>query len=284
MISSLDNKQVKEVIKLNQKGRARREAGVFIIEGEHLFSEVSEDELVKVFVSESFKDTTGRLKRLCGLTEHKDEDLAAGKLVELAGKNASSKVEVVSDEVFKKMTDTLTPQGVLCIVKQRNYSLDEMLENAIKERDEHGRAPLFLVLEGIQDPGNLGTIMRTAEGAGASGIIMSKETVDLYNPKTVRSTMGSIFRVPFLYTDDLKGAVMKLKEASIPSFAAHLKGTKCYKDVDYSHGAVFFIGNEGNGLTDETAGLADEYVIIPMQGRLESLNAAVSAALLMYAL
>ena len=257
MITSADNKQVKEVIKLNQKGRARREAGVFVIEGEHLFSEVPREEIVKVYVAESFRDNSGRLAEV--------------------EKRNPSLIEQVSDEVFKKMTDTLTPQGVLCIVKQRKYELSEMLSGA-------GERPLFLVLEGIQDPGNLGTIMRTAEGAGASGIIMSKETVDLYNPKTVRSTMGSIFRVPFLYTEDLKGAIGELKAAGIPSFAAHLKGEKSYKEMDYSKGAVFFIGNEGNGLTDETANLADQYVIIPMQGKLESLNAAVSAALLMYAL
>lgn len=257
MISSADNKQVKEVIKLNQKGRARKEAGVFVIEGEHLFSEVSIEEIVKVYVAESFKDESKRLKEI--------------------EKTNPSLIEVVADEVFKKMTDTLTPQGVLCIVKQRKYNLSDMLKNV-------NTRPLFLVLEGVQDPGNLGTIMRTAEGAGASGIIMSKETVDLYNPKTVRSTMGSIFRVPFLYTDDLKASIGELKAAGIPCFAAHLKGKKSYKDVDYSRGAAFFIGNEGNGLTDETAALADEYVIIPMQGKLESLNAAVSAALLMYAL
>lgn len=264
MITSADNKQVKEVIKLNQKGRARKEAGVFIIEGDHLFKEVPLEELVKVYVAESFTDPSGRLEKI------KEEK--------------PSIIEEVADEVFKKMTDTLTPQGVLCIVNQRKYDLEKMISDAVEAKNAKGTKPLFLVLEGIQDPGNLGTIMRTAEGAGASGIIMSRETVDLYNPKTVRSTMGSIFRVPFLYTDDLKGAIGKLKEAQIPSFAAHLKGKKSYKEADYSKGAVFFIGNEGNGLTEETANLADEYLIIPMQGKLESLNAAVSAALLMYAL
>lgn len=254
MITSTDNKKVKEVIKLIQKGKERRERGLYVIEGEHLFAEAPKEDIVSVFASESF------MKKGFDFGEIPEEI-----------------VETVSDDVFKKMTDTITPQGVLCVMKRKNYSLDSLFSDL-------GEKPLFVLLEGIQDPGNLGTILRTAEGAGARAVIMSADTVDLYNPKTVRSTQGSIFRVPFVYTDDIKDAVSKLKSHGIPCYAAHLKGKKTFKEADYSKGACFFIGNEGNGLTDETAGLADEYIIIPMGGKLESLNAAVSAAILMYQL
>ena len=130
--------------------------------------------------------------------------------------------------------------------------------------------PLFLVLEDLQDPGNMGTIFRTAEGAGVDGIFMSTNCVDIYNPKTIRSTMGSVYRVPFVIAPDLQDVFAWFKKQGIRSYAAHVGGT------------AFLIGNEGNGLTDATAGQADCLIRIPMKGQLESLNAGVAAAILMY--
>ena len=141
---------------------------------------------------------------------------------------------------------------------------------------------LYLLLENIQDPGNLGTMFRTGEGAGVDGIFMSKETVDLYNPKTIRSTMGSVFRVPFCYVDSLPDTIEMLRAKGVMVFAAHLKGEKLYHQLSFLGGSAFLIGNEGNGLTKECADKADAYLKIPMEGKLESLNAAVSAAILMY--
>ena len=152
------------------------------------------------------------------------------------------------------------------------YSLEDLLEQ---------EKPLFLVLENLQDPGNLGTILRTGEGAGINGVIMSHDTVDIYNPKVTRSTMGSIFRVPFVYVDDLLEVAETMKQKNIITYAAHLNGTD-YTKEDYQKGPAFFIGNEGNGLTDATAGQADCLIRIPMKGQLESLNAGVAAAILMY--
>ena len=111
---------------------------------------------------------------------------------------------------------------------------------------------------------------------------MNKGCVDIYNPKTIRSTMGSVYRVPFIYTEDLEEDINKLKAHNIPVFAAHLKGVQMYDEPDYAGGCAFLIGNEGNGLTDETANLADNYIRIPMEGRVESLNAGVAASLLAY--
>ena len=157
--------------------------------------------------------------------------------------------EMLSDSVFAAVSDTKTPQGVL---------------------------------ENVRDPGNLGTMFRTGEGAGISGVIMDKCTVDIYNPKTIRSTMGSIFRVPFYITEDLHGTLGQLQEKGIRVYAAHLEGSVCYDEPDYTGGTAFLIGNEGNGLTAETAKLADTYIRIPMGGQLESLNAAMAAGILMY--
>lgn len=181
--------------------------------------------------------------------------------------------ETVSGEVFAKMSDTRTPQGVLCVVRRPCYSLELLLRT---------ETPLLMVLEDLQDPGNLGTIIRTAEAAGITGVIMSAGTVDLFNPKTIRATMGSVFRVPFLCVDDLPQIVEKLHQGGISVYAAHLKGKLYYDDVSFLGPTAFLVGNEGNGLAEGTASLADQYLKIPMEGRIESLNAAVAASLFMY--
>ena len=115
-----------------------------------------------------------------------------------------------------------------------------------------------------------------------TGVIMSRDCVDIYNPKVIRSTMGAVFRVPFLYAEDLPGTIGELKRAGLGIYAAHLKGKNAYDHEDYRKGCAFLIGNEGNGLRDEVAECADHLVIIPMQGMAESLNAAVAAAVLMF--
>ena len=125
-------------------------------------------------------------------------------------------------------------------------------------------------------------MVRTGEGAGITGVIMNKTTVDLFNPKTIRSTMGSIYRVPFVITEDLMDTMQVLKEKGVSLYAAHLKGQHAYDEEEYTNACGFLIGNEGNGLSDEIADLADRYIKIPMEGEVESLNAAISAALLMY--
>ena len=239
-------KRIKELIALRDRAKARRDSGTYIVEGIKMCEEVPRELLLKTYVSEAF--ARGHASWLDGL-DH----------------------EVVEDWVFDRITDTKTPQGVLCVVRQKEYSLDDILSEG----------DLYLILEDIQDPGNLGTIMRTAEGAGAAGIIMSRGCVDIYNPKTIRSTMGSAYRVPFIYVDDLAKAVEKARACGIEVYAAHLKGKSAYDDISYRR-AAFLIGNEGNGLRDETAALADEYIRIPMSGQVESLNAAVSTAILMY--
>ena len=162
-----------------------------------------------------------------------------------------------------------------------SYSLRDLLQEKDDSKPAE-KAPHLLIAESIQDPGNLGTMLRTGEGAGISGIILNKTTVDLFNPKTIRSTMGSVYRVPFYIAEDLHDTIRSLQKNGIAVYAAHLKGTQSYDMPDYTKGCAFLIGNEGNGLTDETAALADEYIRIPMEGKVESLNAAIAATLLMY--
>lgn len=194
-------------------------------------------------------------------------------IIEEIGSSDSAVMEEVSQDVMEKMADTKTPQGVLAVVKQTRWELTDML----------GDNPMLLILENIQDPGNLGTMFRTGEGAGVTGIIMSSDMADVYNPKVVRSTMGAIFRMPFIYADSIPDTVKTLeKEHGVTTYAAHLKGTKNYDEIDYHGPCAFMIGNEGNGLTKEAADAASEYVIIPMLGRVESMNAAVSAAVLTF--
>lgn len=253
MITSTANQQVKQLIQLNKKAKLRSERDVFVVEGPKMFGEAPKERIEKAYLSESCfeKQYGGQQDRL----------------------PAGIACEVVQDSVFKAMCDTQTPQGVLCLVKQYHYTLEELLK---KER------PLFLVLENLQDPGNLGTIMRTAEGAGVTGVILSKGSVDIYNPKTIRSTMGSIYRVPFLYAEDLQQVLELLREKGVRSYAAHLQGTETYDREDYTGGTAFLVGNESNGLSQELASCADCYIRIPMEGQLESLNAGVAASILMY--
>ncbi len=248
MITSTSNQQIKNIIRLEKKGKARKEQDVFLVEGLRMYQEAPRERIVKTYVSESFYKKEKEM--LC------DTD-----------------VEIVEDRVFQSASDTMTPQGVLSIVKQYHYKMEDFWKK------EH---PFFLVLENLQDPGNMGTIFRTAEGAGVDGIFLSKDCVDLYNPKVIRSTMGSIYRMPFLYVDSVTDIVEELKKKKIRVFAAHLKGKNSYDGEDYLSGTAFLIGNEGNGLTDELASKADCYVKIPMQGKVESLNAAMAAGILMY--
>lgn len=251
MITSSANAKVKQVMNLAKKSKARKLSGLFVAEGLRMFKEIPKDRIDSVFVSESFLKDEAHKKLVAGLA-----------------------YETVADDVFGTMSDTQTPQGILALVRQYAYKTEDL-----KSR----KKPAFLmILENIQDPGNLGTILRAGEGAGITGVLMDDTTADIYNPKVIRSTMGSICRVPFVYTKDLSAALKLLKADGVRLYAAHLDGRNNYEKEDYTVDTGFLIGNEGNGLTDETAALADAFVKIPMMGKVESLNAAVAASVLMF--
>lgn len=249
MIESVSNRQMKNLVQLQTKAKVRREQKLFVTEGVRMFREVPKELLVKTYVSHSF------------LQKEENRALVAG-----------CGAEEVSDAVFARASDTKTPQGVLCVVRQKEYSLADLLRTD---------APFLLLLEELQDPGNLGTIFRTAEAAGADGLVISG-SADVYSPKTVRSTMGALYRMPFVCVQDFDETLKELKARKIITYAAHLKGEGAYTQKDYRTGCAFMIGNEGSGLSQTLASRADAYVKIPMCGQAESLNAAVAAAVLMY--
>ena len=314
----LTNAKIKEIQKLTEKSKARREAGLFVIEGPRMFIETPLEWIEEIYVTQRFLDNAD--SGLLGMTEGPSVDgdstetaptspssaspassvgdstettstvstsassATSAESVENSHSDHSTSIrasemitwmnhEVVTEEQMKKLTDTVTPQGILCVVRQPSYTMEDIIN--------HPGHRLIMILEDIQDPGNLGTIFRTAEGAGASGIIMTKGCADLFNPKVVRSTMGSIYRVPFFVTDDIEQTISLVKNAQIEVFAAHLKGEHFYDEIEYKD-AAFLIGNEGRGLKDSTASLADTYIKIPMSGELESLNASMAAGILMY--
>ena len=250
MITSTSNAQVKRLLQLQKKSKVRNEEQVFLVEGLRMFEEVPRERVEKIYISET-------------LYNKKKQQLNLERLP----------VEVLSDTVFQYVSDTKTPQGILCVVKQKKYDLTKIME--IKH-------PHFIVLDNLQDPGNLGTIVRTAEGAGVDAVFLSKESVDIYNSKTIRSTMGSIYRMPVIYVEDLLKLLSDFKKKGIKSYAAHLDGKNTYDQEDYQAGTAILIGNEGNGLRDEVAACADIWVRIPMQGQVESLNAAIAASILMF--
>ncbi len=259
MITSTSNQQMKNVSALLKKSKERKNTKNFVVEGPRMVVEAPEGSLKAVYVSESFENNA---ENKVLLEELKDKC-----------SKANAVYETVADNVFKSVSDTQTPQGIMAVVDMPSYDLGDLLK---------GEKTHLLILESIQDPGNLGTMVRTGEGAGVTGIIMNKTTVDLFNPKTIRSTMGSIYRVPFFVTEDLGNTLQELQSKGISLYAAHLKGEHAYDEEDYTKACGFLIGNEGNGLSDEIANIADTYIKIPMEGQVESLNAAISATLLMY--
>ncbi|MEE8886780.1 MAG: RNA methyltransferase [Eubacteriales bacterium] len=264
MITSISNAQVKEVIRLLSKAKERHTQGCFVAEGIKLFCETPEELRRRVYVSESFLQNPEHLEMMhsCGVVaenENSEEFVTA---------------VTVSDDVFRKMSDTQTPQGIMTVASIPEYSREQLLGNGVN--------PLVMVLEDLQDPGNVGTIIRTAEGAGVTGIFMSSHTADCFQPKVVRATMGSVYRVPVRREDSLVELTDWLRSRGVTAYAAHLRGKRSYTREDYTGGTAFLIGNEGNGLSDRLTEAAGVLVRIPMEGKVESLNAAVASALLMY--
>ena len=249
MITSTTNPQVKEIIQFQKKGRARNQAGVFIVEGLRMIVEAPPQATRKLYVTVDFWE------------KHKTQLEVLGKVPEL-----------VSDTVFARMSDTKTPQGILGVIEQMNYAPEQIL----KKENAH-----ILVLDNLQDPGNVGTIFRTAEAAGVDGIFISEGSVDIYHPKTVRSTMGAIYRLPFII-GELAEYLPVMKEQGMHIYGTQLEKAHNYDTIDYRKSTVFLLGNEGNGLRAETAAYAEAFVKVPMDGQGESLNVAVAAAIMMY--
>ena len=247
-IESTSNSIFKQTKKLLSPSN-RRKTGMFLIEGERIVKDAISlgAQMEYILISDTYQKSTD-----CNFD--------------------GQRVYILSDKLFDELKSTVNTQGILAVSKYTDTSPEDI---------DYSKG-LYLYLDSVTDPGNMGTIIRTAEGAGVDAVFMSKDCVDIYNPKTIRSTMGSIYRMPFIYIEEIVFLLDEFRKKGIKSYAAHLDGENSYDKEDYRKGTAILIGNEGNGLTDETAGLADTYIRIPMEGKLESLNAAVAAAILMY--
>ena len=263
----LTKAKIQELHQLTTKAKARKEASLFVIEGAKMFEEAPASWIKEVYVTHSFLEKCKTAHTTSG-----DSTPEGRSYTRWREASADDRIvtDIIANEQMERICDTKTPQGVFCVMYQPKYELDELLDGS-----------LYMILEDLQDPGNLGTIMRTAEAAGVTAVIMTRGTVDIFNPKTIRSTMGTVYRVPFAYIADIAQTADAMKAKGIRLYAAHLAGKKYYDEIQYDK-AAFMIGNEGNGLSDATAALADEYIKIPMAGKVESLNAAISASVLMY--
>lgn len=255
LITSNQNPAVKEIKSLKNK-KYREEKGQYFIEGIRFVEEALKEKAVinSIVVSENLNNVKG------------------GEEILEKVKGLKVPVYTVRDKIFKDISDTENPQGIMAVVKMTASSLEEILR----------KGSLIIVMDAIQDPGNMGTIIRTADAAGVTGIIVSKGCVDTYNPKVLRSTMGSIFHVNIHNTEDLSETINKIKERGITVLAAHLQGEANYFEQDMKRDCAIIIGNEANGISDDAAQQADVLVKIPMPGKSESLNASVAAGLLMY--
>lgn len=250
IITSRDNAKVKRLVSLHKRENARREGLVFL-EGERLCTDAFESGIKP------------------------SEVIVTEKNISWADKHANgAEVTLLSDDCFKKIASTVNPQGIACIVGQ------PVLEKEIPYRGDGN--DIYAVLEDVQDPGNLGTIIRTADAFAFTAVILSPATCDPFNEKTLRSSMGSVWHLP-LVSCPLDDAFAFFADNGIDSLAMHLKGEDL-KEAEIKLPAAYLIGNEGRGLTIETSSKCTRLIKIPMPGKAESLNAAAASAITGYVL
>lgn len=250
-ITSKENSLIKLISQLQTSNKARKENGLFVLEGLRICFDAFDNGILfdKLIISNT-------------ALEKYPEDI----------EKLSQKAEEcykLPDSLFKKISDTTSPQGIIAVAKIP--SIDSATINP------KGR---YIALENIADPSNLGAVARTAEALGVSGIILSHGGCDPYSPKSLRASMGTLLRLPVIILDDFSNAIGK---TGLKSYAAVVdSNAKSATDIKFSDGSLLIIGNEANGITDETKNAADEQITIRMSGRAESLNAAVAAAILMW--
>jgi len=245
-IRSKDNRIFKECQKLAQK-KYRDRQGLYLIEGYNLIGEAPPEEIRYILVR--------RGSSSAGLPDEK--------------------TFLMEDSLFDKLAQTETSQGIIAVMEKKEHDAAAIAEFC-------GRGKNLVVLDRLQDPGNIGTIIRTAEGAGYAAAVVVKGTGDVYSPKTIRAAAGSVFRIPIIHVEDnreLRELAARLqKRLAVTCFDTD----NYYFDVDLSEDIALVIGNEGSGVSEELIESADIKVKIPMEGRLESLNASVAAGILMY--
>lgn len=244
IIESNQNKIIKEVNSLKAK-KERDKTGLFILEGKRLVDEIPNSWEIKYLLK----------------AESYSEDINF------------ENVYTVKDSLFEKISETVNPQGILAVCHIKEFDVTNV---------DYSNSPFFVVLEKVTDPGNMGTLIRTADAAGADGIFLSKGCVDIYNPKVIRATMGSIFHLPIYRNLNLMDLMEDFKNNNVKTLAAHLKGTSTPYKVDMTTACAVIIGNEANGLSDEISEMASDLVKIPMPGKAESMNAGIAGGILIY--
>lgn len=257
IITSAQNPKIKYIRRLSQRNFRQKERK-FLVEGVRLVKEA----LHSPWRTECFVYTPQVIqsRRGAGLLE-----VAMSKGVE---------VFQVPDSIMAELADTETPQGVLAVLWQPDYTLSDVLPP--------GQPPLVVVVDGVQDPGNLGTIIRSADAAGAGGVVLLKGTVDLYNPKTLRSTMGSLFHLPVVTAEDATGALGYLASVGVTLVVGNPVGGEPISHVDLKVPVGFVVGNEGAGPRVSVYEYKHRKVTIPMPGRAESLNVAMATSIMLY--
>ncbi|MCR5203411.1 MAG: RNA methyltransferase [Lachnospiraceae bacterium] len=273
-IESDSNKRIKRIEKLLKSKKKRYEEGVFIAEGKRLVKESLDRGYVEeIYVSNSFYEA--EIKE--GEASFYFEDISLENVPEENKALNIDKIYVVKDKIYKKISETVNSQGIMSITRMPSCDENELYSLA-KDKEN----AFIVALDGVNDPGNLGTIIRSSLGAGVHMIIMSKDTVDIFNPKVVRATMGAIYDLPFIYVDSLKEVLIKLKDRGVNIYNTLPKADFKYYNVDYTKKSLIVIGNEANGITDEIKSLDVNSVTIPMEGGLESLNAGVAASIMLF--
>lgn len=253
VITSKDNEIIKNIRKLKDK-KYRDQTNKYIVEGLKLIEEAIEEnaQIKQIVICEDCLEGEGCLEQRF--------------LYQIAKFDCI----YVSRKIFTLLTDVVNPQGLLAII-EKTSSEDEI--NYVED--------IIIVLDGIQDPGNLGTILRTIDSTGLTQVILSKTSVDAYNPKVVRSTMGAIFRVKIIEAENLVETLKNMKKHKYKVVATSLSGTKSIYEMDLNK-KVIVIGNESNGVSREILEVADEKTKIPMLGKTESLNAGIATGVILY--
>ncbi|NJK49453.1 RNA methyltransferase [Candidatus Gracilibacteria bacterium] len=252
MITSLQNPLIKQIRKLHSS-KGRREQNLFLLEGTHLLETACENNcsLVTVCYTQQWQEHYPQLW-----------EMACGQ---------AKRTEIVSEEVLGAIATTVHPDGVVATTVR---IVDKPLQLA--------HLHLGLVLERLQDPGNLGTIIRTSVAAGVDGLWLSDNSVDLDNPKVLRSSAGAWFHLPIAISSNLTEVVKKYRSQGVQIIATLPKVDKLYWEIDFKHPTLILLGNEGAGLTEELVSLSDLQVKIPLHEGVESLNVAIASALLLY--
>lgn len=253
-IKSSSNKIIKEVKSLDNK-KNRFKKGLFIIEGIRIIEDAikSHEDIKYILYSDKLFDVKNG-KELFNYVENEYETYK------------------IDHNLFKDISDTENTQGIIAVLSMKNHEIKDMIKDGT----------FIVILDKLQDPGNMGTIIRSADALGASGIIVSKGSVDIYNQKVLRSTMGSLFHMPIVQLEDTKEVILGLKNNNVKILATTLNHAKYCYDINLKEDIAIVIGNEGNGLDEEICDLSDENIIIPMDGKSESLNVAMASSIIMY--